>query len=191
MYRLCWHHMSFELFMNFYIYYKLILTTFQLNSSPFLCNALLFILPLYLKYFGSHVYYLKQYLAHSRYLICMCSVKGWKLIYNCWYGNIFLSSSDIPDLKLVMIHFKSCSSTEFLFIVLRDSFKNVEKWQESEMDLPEPSDSLSMNIWFQIHYTRPSFYLVTWFYSFLRVSKELNIQHPMWSLQCQEVDCAK
>lgn len=123
MYHLCWHHMSFELFMNFCIYYKLILTTFQLHSSPSLCNAPLFILPLYLKYFGSHVYYLKQYLAHSRYLICMCSVKGWKLIYNCWYGNIFLSSSDIPDLKLVMIHFKSCSSTEFLFIVLRDSFK--------------------------------------------------------------------
>lgn len=47
------------------------------------------------------------------------------------------------------------------------------------MDLQEPSDSLSMNIWFQIHYTRASFYLVTWFYSFLRVSKELNIHHPM------------
>lgn len=173
--------------MDFCIYYKLILTTFQLNSSPFLCNALPFILLFYFKYLGCCVYYLKQYLAHSRYVICcMCSVKGWKLteIYNGWCGNIFLSSSDIPNSKLVMIHIKSCSSTEFLFIVLRDGFKNVEKWQDSEMNPHEPSDSLSLNIWFQIHYTRASFYLVTWFYSFLRDSKEFSIQHSMWSLQC-------
>lgn len=179
--------------MNFYIYYRLILTTFQLNSSPFLCNALLFIVSFYFMYLGSCAYYLKQHLAHSRYLICMCSVKGWKLteIYNGWCGNLFLSSSDIPDLKLVMSHVKSWSSTEFLFIVLRDGFKNVEKWQESEMDPHEPSESLSLNIWFQIPYTRASFYLVTWFYSFLKDSKELNIQHPMWSLWWQEVDCTK
>lgn len=47
------------------------------------------------------------------------------------------------------------------------------------MDPHEPSDSLPLNIWSQIPYRRASSYLVTWFYSFLKDSKELNIQHPM------------